>query len=330
VIQDFDHGVLTEFAGLPVTDIPGEGYRSETKWPQPPVPDWSGMRVPADVESWAWRVGDPDSRTPDYDEAFAWFLAHVDTTRVRAFIMGNWESGTSAEVYLAGFLEQSDRFPALEALFVGDIDSSQNEVSWIMQTDVTPAFHTFPNLRVFGARGGQDLRIPPFQHARLRELTLQSGGLPPEAVRGVGGSDLPALTDLELYLGTDEYGGGATAEDLAEILSGARLPSLRYLGLRDAENVDELASAIAHAPVVAQLEVLDLSLGNLSDRGAAVLLAGQPLTHLKKLDLHHHFLSAEMRDRLRAALPGVEVNLDSPQEAEGDGDDVWRYIAVSE
>ncbi|GAA4600549.1 hypothetical protein GCM10023195_00170 [Actinoallomurus liliacearum] len=38
---------------------------------------------------------------------------------------------------------------------------------------------------------------------------------------------------------------------------------------------------MASAPVVARLEVLDLSMGTLSDDGATALLSGQPLTHLK-------------------------------------------------
>ena len=44
---------------------------------------------------------------------------------------------------------------------------------------------------------------------------------------------------------------------------------------------------------MARLKTLDLSMGVLSDVGAEALLAGQPLTHLRRLDLHHHFLSAK-------------------------------------
>ena len=122
-------------------------------------------------------------------------------------------------------------------------------------------------------------------------------------VRAVAGSEFPELTDLELYLGTSEYFGGSEVADLAGILEGTAFPKLRYLGLRNAENSDEIAAAVAHAPVVARLEVLDLSLGSLGDEGAAALLAGQPLTHLKKLDLHHHFISEPMQDRLRRPCP---------------------------
>jgi hypothetical protein len=68
----------------------------------------------------------------------------------------------------------------------------------------------------------------------------------------------------------------------------------------------------------------------LSDAGAAALLAGQPLTHLRRLDLHHHFLTDQMQARLRDELEpaGVELDLSDAQRATVDIDD--RYIAVSE
>lgn len=167
--------------------------------------------------------------------------------------------------------------------------------------------------------------MEPFSHDTLEEVTFQGGGLPLSALRALAESRLPALTGLDLYLGTLAYAGGATAEDLGRILRGEVFPSARHLGLRNAENVDELAAALAHAPVVARLESLDLSLGTLTDEGAAALLVGQPLTHLKRLDLHHHYLSEEMMQRIRQALPGVEVNMDESQ-----GSKAQRYVAVAE
>jgi hypothetical protein len=183
--------------------------------------------------------------------------------------------------------------------------------------------------------------MAPLKHAALEELTLQGGGLPPEVARAIGASELPSLTHLELYLGERWYSGGSVPEDYERILRGEAFPRLRHLGLRDAANQDEIAVAVAHAPVVAQLETLDLSLGNITDAGATALLNGQPLTHLKSLDLHHHYLSEEMMQRVWSALRGVEVNLDEQEtpdvwetangldEAESQRE-VHRYIAVAE
>ena len=87
-----------------------------------------------------------------------------------------------------------------------------------------------------------------------------------------------------------------------------------------------MAAAGAAAPVVARLAELDLSMGILSDVGAEALLAGQPLTHLRRLNLAHHYLSPAMAERLVAELPGVDVDVSDEQE----DDDGERYVAVAE
>jgi hypothetical protein len=289
--------------------------------------------VPGDVEAWAWRVGVAEYDDSDAEEIFALFLGTVDTTRVRALLLGAWYgdvSGEGVDKFQRALLDAADRFPALEALFISDVPQELAEISWIEQQDPADLLAAFPSLRVLGMRGRLDGRIQPFAHARLEELVLQSGGLSPEAVRAVSGGNLPALAGLDLYLGTREYGGGATAEGLESILSGAAFPRLRHLGLRDAENADELAAALAHAPIVARLDSLDLSLGNLSDVGAAALLAGQPLTHLKRLDLHHHFLSDAMIERLWRALPDVEVDASEQMVLREWNGQMERYVAVAE
>ncbi|MEV6868291.1 hypothetical protein AB0M44_45840 [Streptosporangium subroseum] len=91
----------------------------------------------------------------------------------------------------------------------------------------------------------------------------------------------------------------------------------------------EIAGAVARAPVVAWLESLALSMGALSDEGAEALLSGRSLTHLHKLDLHHHFLSRDMAKRLAVALPDVRLVIGPSMEPyEWNPDE--RYVAVSE
>lgn len=318
MIEDFTHGRLTTFAGLPVIDFTLQDRA-----------DLETGEFPPDVESWAWRLGVDDDVSTDFEAVFALFLEVVDTTRVKALIIGRWSEDRAGNpgpaAALEPLIEAAARFPALEALFFPDVTSEDIEVSWIQQSDPGPVFACFPRLRRFGLRGTAQLTMEPLCHGALEELTFQGGGLPSSVVRAIADSELPALTGLDLYLGTSNYGGVATAEDLQRILRGEVFPSLRHLGLRNAENIDELAAALAHAPIVARLESLDLSLGVLTDDGAANLISGQPLTHLKRFDLHHHFLSEEMMQRLWQALPGVEVNLD-----ESNGLNARRYTAVGE
>ncbi|MFF7389193.1 STM4015 family protein [Streptomyces scabiei] len=316
---------LEEFHDLPVHRFPKS------------VEDRQGAAGLPAPESVAWNITvDAYAGEEGWKEAFARFLASVDTEKVRALVVGAWNEvyDNGPEEVVEALVAAQDRLPSLRALFLGDIVMEECEISWINQGDVGPLLEAFPELEEFGVRGGQGLVFPPLRHERLRSLTVETGGMPAEAVRGVAGSELPALVELDLWLGTSEYGGDSEVADLAPILAGTRLPALKHLGLRNSEMQDDICAALAAAPVVARLDVLDLSMGVLTDDGATALLTGQPLTHLKTLDLHHNYLSAEIRDRLRDSLEaeGVQVDVDA-DDAEADEEEdgtVWRFVAVGE
>lgn len=315
---------FSEYAGLPV-----QAFGPDSA---------AGDGPPPAAESVAWRVGTEFDEAP-FAEVFERFLDTVDTTRVTALLVGYWSMSYDQEAPhpVASLVAAADRFPGLRALFLGDIVMEEAEISWIEQTDITPLLTAFPRLERFGVRGGggrhsgsadEDpmLRLQPFRSEHLRELRIETGGLPAGVVRAVAASDLPSLEHLELWIGDPEYGGDATVDDLAPILAGERLPALRHLGLQNAEIQDKIMAAVATAAVVPRLESLDLSMGVLTDAGAEALLSGQSLTHLRRLDLRHHYLDDAMVDRVRAALPGVAVDIDGQQDPDGD----YRFVAVAE
>ncbi|MEU9332559.1 STM4015 family protein [Streptomyces sp. NPDC048290] len=286
-----------------------------------------------------WRL-DCAYETP-FTELWRHFTDRVATDDVRSLIIGPWWHDEYAELRpaLELLLADAARFPALRALFLADCTGEECEISWLQLSDITPVLERFPLLEELGVRGGdsqglgpETLSLRPVRHEALRVLRFESGGLPAPVVRAVAASDLPALERLELWLGVSQYGGDTTVADLAPLLTGGRLPALRHLGLQDSEIQDEIAAAVAAAPVVAQLESLSLSMGTLTDTGAEALLRGQPLTHLRHLDLSHHFLSADMCDRLRAALvpAGTEVDVSDRQKPHRSRGEEWRYVAVSE
>ncbi|MGW0964990.1 STM4015 family protein [Streptomyces sp. NPDC002516] len=316
---------LEEFHGLPAFTFPDADDKSPraTSLPSP--------------ESVAWRVAvDSYDSEEEWEDAFARFLAAVDTERVTALIVGAWSEAydSSPSAVITALVAARDRLPALRGLFLADIVVEECEISWIVQGDVSPLLEAFPGLEEFGVRGGNGLVFPALRHERLRTLTVETGGMPVEAVRGVAGSDLPALEALDLWLGTSEYGGDADVADLEPFFAGTRLPSLTRLGLRNSEIQDDICTALASAPVVARLTHLDVSMGVLTDDGATALLSGQPLTHLTELDLHHNYLGADVRKRLLETLEpaGVTVRADQ-DDAESDEEEdgtVWRFVAVGE
>ncbi|GAA2054587.1 STM4015 family protein [Catenulispora yoronensis] len=320
---------LTEFAGLEILDFPaGPGL------PLPAGADRDGPQ--------AWRLDAASGLDADpvlaFGELLDDFLARVDTARVAALVVGRWGFeliDVSDGPVGATLAARADRLPALRALFVAELTSDECDVAYLALEPVTPVLEAFPGLEQLWVRGtaGTGLSgeeqplLAPIKHETLCTLVFQSGGLDPLTMRAVGACEFPALEHLEFYFGEPRHGGTGTVADVEWLLPGDRLPNLRHLGLRDSMVQDDLAVAVAHAPVVAQLRTLDLSLGALGDGGAAALLAGQPLGHLVKLDLHHHFLSAQMQERLRQAWPGVEIDLSEPQP---DGDEWGRYVAVAE
>lgn len=299
-----------------------------TTFAELPVVAFDDETAPADPAAVAWRIDlDYDDGADKFAAALERLLTRTGPAGPTALIVGEWGEANDAPPPIDLLVRNAGRLTGLRALFLGEMSFEQCEISWIQQTDLTPVLESFPALERLWVRGSEGLAFAPkLRHEGLRELVLQSGGLPATVVRDVASWDVPHLTHLELWFGVDNYGGDAGVDDLAPILAGRSLPALTHLGLRNAEIADQIAAAVAAAPVVARLTGLDLSMGTLGDAGAEALLAGQPLTHLSRLDLSHHFISAELAQRLVDELDGVAVDVsDAQQERE------WgRYTAVSE
>lgn len=252
---------------------------------------------------------------------------------MKALVVGRWAEyfEVPAEEIVGLLTGAADRFTGLRAVFLGDLVGEESDLAYIQLCDPAPLLEAYPLLEELAARGADT--FAPVRHEALRTLRFESGGLPSAVLDGVLGGELPALESLDLWLGVDEYGADITVAQLQPLLDGTLFPRLRHLGLEDSELQDEIAAAVAGAPVVPRLESLSLALGTLTDDGAAALLTGQPLTHLKRLDLHHHFLSDALTERLRAALEpaGTELDLADPQEPEEEEDgEIWRYVANAE
>ena len=294
------------FVGLPVAD-----YRAD-------------LELQKDTAYRFRSTWDEDTLLPNLQS----FLSTPGATEAQALLIGAWfadEMDRKPDELVSTLVRNASKLPRLRAIYFGDIISEEAEMSWIQQTDLWPLLQAFPRLEVFRCRSGAGLSFSKLEHEGLRALALESGGLDRSVVLSLSQAQLPNLEHLEIWLGTEDYGGNTTLEDLSHILSGEKFPKLKYLGLRNSDKADSLAQALVKSPIVERLEVLDLSLGTLSDTGGEALL-GLQSPSLKSLNLHHNYMSAPVCAKLQALAFRVDVSEAAPPDW-GPED---RFVAVGE
>lgn len=299
-----------------------------------PIFEWNPEETLDDPENTLVKIS---VNWDEVDEGLTWvdrfveFLELPEAAVVPGIVVGAWEEmaeGGTTESIVQMLVNAREQLKALHVIFFGDITFEECEISWIVQTDMNPLFEAFPNLTHFAVRGGGGLSLGTINHENLRELVIEAGGLGLDVVQQVLNAKLPRLERLELWLGDSNYGSNSSVDDLKPLFENTLFPRMTYLGLKNCEYTDDIAVAIASAPVLNQLDCLDLSMGTLSDRGALALLNSPFIGKLKKLDLSHHYCSNDVMAKL-SKLP-LEVDLSEQKEADDDGEDSYRYVAVGE
>ncbi|MNI13983.1 hypothetical protein D3C73_672330 [compost metagenome] len=250
-----------------------------------------------------------------------------ESAEVQYLKIGDWGQAyeNGPEDFVEAIIKFKEAFPKLRKIFVGDMEAEECEVSWINQMDLTPLLDAFPELTALHIKGSQNLALSDLKHAKLEELVIICGGLSKAVLSDIRQAQLPELRKLELYLGVDNYGFDGGIKDVQPFMEQGLFPKLIYLGLKDSEIQDEIAIAIADAPILDQLHTLDLSQGTLSDTGAEALLASERIKKLAHLDLSYHY----MTDKVVKAWENSGMSVDTSDQQENDDDD-WRYPAVTE
>ncbi|OBZ08554.1 hypothetical protein A7975_26055 [Bacillus sp. FJAT-26390] len=251
----------------------------------------------------------------------------ADGEQLSILTIGDWGQAyeNSPDSFLDTLISHKDSFPNLTKLFIGDMGFEECEVSWINQTNLSPLLAAFPNLQSLSIKGSQELSLQPLVHDKLQELVIICGGLPKSVLEEIASARLPELKRLELYLGVEDYGFDGGIEDVLPLMKGELFPKLTYLGLKDSGIQDEIAVAIADAPILDQLDTLDLSYGTLSDEGGEALLASERIKKLKHLNLSYHYMTGELLERWKQS--GLSVDVTDQQEAD---EDDWRYPFLTE
>lgn len=290
-----------------------------------PIYDYDPALGITDVKG-AYRVSVNWQNEDEFDALLKKLLDDPNVGKIEALVLGYW--GYDATDSIEILTRHADDLAGIKALFVGDIDYDEAEISWIQNSDIGPLIAKLPALETLKVRGGNGLGFSgKFKHPKLKSIVVESGGTPGSAVRELASLELPALETIELWLGTDEYGADSTVADVKGFLEGKNFPKLKSLGLMNSDISDDIAVALKNAPILGQLEVLDLSMGTLSDRGAQALLENSKIKALKTLNLEHHYMSDAVQQRVEALSP-VKVIADESALDPDYPDD--RYTAVGE
>jgi uncharacterized protein (TIGR02996 family) len=222
------------------------------------------------------------------------------------------------------------RPPCLRTLYLGDTSD------WDISSTSTRMPHSasIPQMRELTIHGGQVTLDEEIDLPNLTSFTVETGGLDAASLSAIATARWPKLESLEIWFGDPNYGASGGVDDIKQILAGTDLPALRHLGLRNCSFADELATALAVAPILPRLRSLDLSMGNLSDRGMTTMLdAKQAFAHLETLNVDDNALSSTSWPAARDLAKTVTFgNRHSPERAvpRDDSNRYRRFVSVGE
>ncbi|RUS95887.1 hypothetical protein DSM106972_089000 [Dulcicalothrix desertica PCC 7102] len=224
---------------------------------------------------------------------------------IEALVFGLWTDDKTSASIINALVAASQTLTNLKAVFVGDIEDLEYLISPIRQSNFSPLLEAYPNLEVLQVRGDNhpymgDIGLefsPALRHEKLKALIVESGGISHLSINQICKLDLPALEYLELWLGSDDFGGDSSINDLMPIISGV-FPKLKYLGLRKSAYSDDIAFRIVNSSIVENLIELDFSMGNLRDDGAEALLNCPAINQLDTLNVSNNCLTNWMIERL--------------------------------
>ena len=152
---------VTEWLGLPVKLYDAE--RSEESV--------------SDYGSTLYRLAlDWDSEV-DFQTLFSRFLDDPAAGQTRAIIIGQYHGDDpeqDSEEVVQLLVSAQPRLPNLKGIFIGDIVSEENEISWINQSDVSPLLTTYTDLEHLRLRGAEGLSLGGrLTHDKLKSLTIK-------------------------------------------------------------------------------------------------------------------------------------------------------------
>jgi uncharacterized protein (TIGR02996 family) len=292
-----------------------------------------------------------------HQEAFLWrngFIYRVRLSHDEYQDNGGWD-GDTAEVLDMVLSHPSGRF-VVELAFQSNGDPNESDlqslidvlakkapattrkitfgdnvdqISWHHTGDLGKLWKQVPGLRVLEMETGE-FEVGKMVAPGLERAIFITGGLSKTAGKGIATAVMPKIKHLEIYYGTDNYGGTCSIKEVKPLLDRTDLPKLEYLGLKNSEFSDDIAKAIPSAKILKGLKTLDLSLGTMSDEGALALAAHpDAFKHLEVLDLTRNYLSKKGIAAVKSLCKKVITADQEEADDYGDGE-VHRYPRITE
>ena len=227
---------------------------------------------------------------------------------------------------------------ALRSISLG---CSGYQQSWTYTGNLGPLWKAAPHLErisidIGNVDLGKQIDLP-----KMKSLSIETGGLDRKNLQAIAKAKWPALEQLTLYLGTRDYGGNAKAADVAALLA-TPFPRLKSLAICNAQIQGEVVREVLKAPLLKQLEALDLSKGTLIDEEAQPIADNVAVfKRLKNLDLSENYLTPAFERALKKSFGKVLTTGDTRYEEmleeradAGDSDwargETFRYTVVGE
>ncbi len=221
--------------------------------------------------------------------------------------LGSEDYGFNGSVFDLRALVDGKVFPKLKYLGLRDSEIA-DEIAEALQLS-----QTVDASESIDVRGKTVLLTGKLNNIKRKEAQTQ--------LEAMGAKVAKSVTKKLDYLIAGEKAGSKL--DKAKSLGVATLTEAQLLEILGVSAEKEVSDASSN--VLERLEVLDLSLGTLSDKGAKALLGNPLLAKLKRLDLHHHYMSDAS---VKSLVQAFDIDIDvSDQQQDDDG---WRYIAVAE
>ena len=181
------------------------------------VTEWLGLPVELydadkslDYEGHIYRIATDWDATAGIVEQFERFTSNpecaaTEGNHYRGISWRRSRARHSSEEVVQLLVAARKLLPNLRGIFIGDMLSEENEISWIIQSDVTPLFEAYPALEHFRVRGSEGLGIGDgICHPALKSLVFEAGGVPAHLIHDIAASEVPALEHLEIWTGSSK------------------------------------------------------------------------------------------------------------------------------